>query len=195
MARSSISFEGVTKQVEDRFDGLNKRVRKQLKRTQGQANAAANEIENQVQQVLKGLDLPSRERLTKLSKEIDALTAKIDSQLVAAVPAVDLPIAKYDTFTVKEINAMLDALSMDELAKVQAYEAAHANRVTVLREVERRMDLPIADYDTLTVQEINGMLDGLSVDDLVKLQAYEAVHANRVTVTREMERRMEPVLA
>ena len=187
--------EDVTKQVEKRFEGISKRVRKQINRTQDQANAATKEIENQVHQVLKGLDLPSRERLTKLSKEIDALTAKIDGQLAATVSTVDLPIADYDTFTVKEINAKLETLSQDELAKVQVYEAAHANRVTVMREVERRMDLPIADYDTLTVTEINGMLDGLSVNDLAKLQAYEAVHANRVTVMREVGRRMEPVLA
>jgi F0F1-type ATP synthase membrane subunit b/b' len=132
--------EDVTKTVEGRVEGITTRVRKQMNRTQ---SMATKEIEGQVKQVLKSLDLPSRDRLNKLSKEIDALTAKIDTQLVVATEGMELPIADYDSLTVKEINAKLDGLSIDELAKIQTYEAAHANRVTIMREMERRLE-PVA---------------------------------------------------
>jgi len=43
-------------------------------------------------------------------------------------------------------------------------------------------DLPIPDYDTRTVQEINQRLSSLSPEDLSKIDAYEARTKNRKTV-------------
>lgn len=48
--------------------------------------------------------------------------------------------------------------------------------------VAREQDLPIRDYDRLTVQQINDQLRGLSEVDLRKVEAYEARTKNRKTV-------------
>lgn len=65
-------------------------------------------------------------------------TAKAAEQ---AGKAVNLPpIADYDELNVKQVNEALEGLTAYELEKVRAYETAHKNRVTVLREVERRLD-------------------------------------------------------
>jgi ferritin-like metal-binding protein YciE len=43
-------------------------------------------------------------------------------------------------------------------------------------------DLPIARYDSLTVEEINGKLSGLSQIDLAKIDSYERRHQDRTTI-------------
>ena len=43
-------------------------------------------------------------------------------------------------------------------------------------------DLAIADYETLTAQEITGKLTGLSQSELAKIDSYERTHRNRTTI-------------
>ncbi len=49
------------------------------------------------------------------------------------------PINDYDELNVKQVNEALQELDAYSLLKVQEYEEAHKNRVTVLREIERLM--------------------------------------------------------
>ena len=43
-------------------------------------------------------------------------------------------------------------------------------------------DLAIADYETLTAQEITGKLTGLSQSELARIDSYERTHRNRTTI-------------
>ena len=55
--------------------------------------------------------------------------------------SVDAPALEgYDDLNVKQVNASLDDLDVYQLEKLRAYEAANKNRVTILREVERRLE-------------------------------------------------------
>ena len=51
--------------------------------------------------------------------------------------------------------------------------------------------LPIAHYDELTVAEVSDKLDGLSVDDLKKVRAYEKGHNNRNTLIEQIDRKIK----
>ena len=51
--------------------------------------------------------------------------------------------------------------------------------------------LPIAHYDELTVSEVSDKLDGLSVDDLKKVRAYEKGHNNRNTLIEQIDRKIK----
>ena len=51
----------------------------------------------------------------------------------------------------------------------------------------REQDLPIADYDDLSVKEINSRLAKLSEVDLSKVEAYERKHKKRKTVLQKIE--------
>lgn len=53
--------------------------------------------------------------------------------------AATLPIAGYDTLNVKQAIAALEGLDLGDLRTVAAYEGRHKARVTVLREVEKRV--------------------------------------------------------
>ncbi len=49
------------------------------------------------------------------------------------------PIDDYDDLNVRQVSEALDGLTVYELAKVREYEEANKDRVTVLRDVKRRI--------------------------------------------------------
>ena len=51
----------------------------------------------------------------------------------------------------------------------------------------REQELPVANYDDLSVKDINSRLARLSDVDLSKVEAYERKHKKRKTVLRKIE--------
>ena len=51
--------------------------------------------------------------------------------------------------------------------------------------------LPIKDYDDLNVSEVSAKLDGLTVAELRKVEAYEKRNKNRETVVEQIERKIK----
>ncbi|HRJ43311.1 MAG: phasin family protein [Caldilineaceae bacterium] len=140
--------KGVEKQVkkaEKEVEKAQKRFTKQLRRSEAKAE---NEMESQVEKVLERLGIPSRERIIKLSAEIEALSRKIDQEVVQAGETEWVaPLAEYDTMTAREIVALMEGMSAEQMAEVKAYEMAHDNRVTVIREVERRQEAVVEESE------------------------------------------------
>jgi poly(hydroxyalkanoate) granule-associated protein len=179
--------------VEARVDSLQGKISSRTERVEGKVEY---DLEAQVERVLDRLGIPSRDRIMKLSEEIEALSLKLDAQMavergmvvkVEAEPVV-LPLVDYTELTAKEIVTMLDKLTVAELVEIKRFEEAHENRVTVLREVNRRIEsMPLAGYDEMTVEEIERRLESLSMEQLDYLVAYEKAHQNRVTLLRSME--------
>ena len=112
-------------------------------------------------------------------------------RVAAPVSPTGLAIAKYDDLTVGEIKARLTGLTQTDLAKVYKYERSNQNRSTVLGAVEGHLvQLPIPTYDALTVDEINGRLDGLTEKEIATLKAYEADTKARQTVLERMDSKL-----
>lgn len=134
----------VRKQAEKRLETVEKRLEKvqkrAVKRVEKSEAKAEKELESQVERVLERLGIPSRERIVRLSEEIEALSKKIDEQIVAQAPKMAEPFEGYDELTAKEIVARLEELAPEQLTYVKEYEVAHENRVTILREVDRRLE-------------------------------------------------------
>ncbi|MBI3959089.1 MAG: phasin family protein [Chloroflexi bacterium] len=144
MKNARRSVEKQVKNAEKKMEKVQKRFAKQVRRSEAQAE---NEIDSQVEKVLERLGIPSRDRIVKLSAEIEALSRKIDREVVQAKIAemveMDPPLVGYDSMTAREIVALLDGMSLVQLAAVKAYEMAHDNRVTITREVDRRMEVNV----------------------------------------------------
>ena len=51
-----------------------------------------------------------------------------------------MPVARYDELTVEEIEPLLATLDVEQLKVVAKYEAAHENRVTLLRAIESELE-------------------------------------------------------
>ncbi len=139
------------KMAEKEVEKVQKRVVKQVRRSETQAE---NSIDAQVERVLERMGIPSRDRIVKLSAEIEALSRKIDQEVVQVVevPAAVVetqvaPLPAYDSMTAREIVALLDEMTPEQMAEVKAYEMAHDNRVTVTREIDRRLEVPVEEAE------------------------------------------------
>ena len=65
--------------------------------------------------------------------------ASYETDAVETVVEIAAPFADYAEMTAKAIVTQLDDLTNEQLELVKKFEAANANRVTVMREVERRL--------------------------------------------------------
>lgn len=142
------------KMAEKEVGKVQKRFVKQVRRSEAKAE---NSIDAQVERVLERMGIPSRERIVKLSAEIEALSQKIDQEVVqvvevTAVPAVvaeTAPLPAYDSMTAREIVALMDEMTPAQMAEVRVYEMAHDNRVTVTREIDRRLEVPVEETEVV----------------------------------------------
>jgi len=106
----------------------------------------------------------------------------------------ELAIPDYDAKTAEEIATRLAGLSQRELAAVDAYEKAHADRSTIRSRIETlRGDEPWAGYDDLTVDEIRAALGERDDDERADaVRTYERAHKNRAGVLTAVERESTP---
>ena len=72
--------------------------------------------------------------------------------------------------------------------------AEEAQRTATEAPAERQAgveQLPIENYDTLTVQQVSERLDDLSAEEIRQLRAYEAENKSRTTLLRRLDERIE----
>lgn len=120
--------------------------------------------------------------LAELKRTLRALARKIDALESGSSSSggSDLPIAGYDDLTAVEVNSRLSSLSQAELAKIDEYERAHADRSTVTSKIESlRGTEPWPGYDEQTVVEIRKALTSADEKTVAEVRAYEAGHKNR----------------
>ncbi len=180
------NFKEVSGQVEENANQMQTRISRNFRRSR-------NEIDSQIEAALNRLDVPSRSSIVELNTKLDALDKKLNQMMTAQTePVIEQPMPRYDKLTAKEIVSKLAPLTIEELVAIKQYEMAQDNRVTVLREVDRRLEaMPIARYDELIVDEIEPMLATLDIVQLENVAEYEAAHENRVTLLRTIESQVE----
>ena len=169
-----------------RINTLQSRVRRNTMEMEEQMG---DEMETRIEAVLNRLNIPSRDQIARLNAKIEALSRKIEEvALTETDVTTNEPLPRYEQMTAKEVVGQLAGLSIEELRTVKEYEMARENRVTVLREVDNRLQaMPIARYDQLTIQEIEPLLGTLTVAELNYLAQYEAGHEDRVTLLRAID--------
>jgi len=124
----------------------------------------------------------------------------------------DFPIDRYDELRVTEILPLLANLDSEDLKMVREEEAAGKARASILARIDGLLgregggrsaapakrpaakapsrasaNLPIDDYDNLTVPQIVANLTGLSVAELRQVRTYEKRHKNRAGVLTRIE--------
>jgi hypothetical protein len=126
--------------------------------------------------------------------------------------ARDFPIDRYDELRVTEILPLLANLDAEDLKMVREEEAAGKARASILARIDGLLarevgagraapakrpagkapsrasaNLPIPDYDNLTVPQIVANLVGLSPAELRQVRTYEKRHKNRAGVLTRIE--------
>ena len=124
------------------------------------------------------------------------------------------PIDRYDELRVTEILPLLANLGAEDLKMVREEEAAGKARASILARIDGLLarevgagrpaaaparrpgakapsrasaNLPIANYDSLTVPQIVASLTGLSAAELRQVRTYEKRHKNRAGVLTRVE--------
>ncbi len=192
--------EDVAKTTKDELKKLNQRLRREQAQLNEDIQDAEQTAERKVTDVLASFNVPSRRDLRVLDARINQLNVQL-RELNSELHPSGKPLQNYDELNVEEINAVLPTLKLDDLYHVEHYEISHQGRVTILREVERQIaqrltengeiTTPFAGYDALRAEEVVAQLDGMSLAELRHVKLYESTHAKRVTVQREVERRIE----
>jgi hypothetical protein len=101
----------------------------------------------------------------------------------------ELPIPGYDQLGDKEISDQLSELSQVELASVETYERAHADRPVVLAKLRyMRGNEPLPDYDALTTEQIATALAGAEAETVRAVRDYERKFQHRQSVLSEAAR-------
>ncbi|MCQ4084800.1 hypothetical protein NGB36_30580 [Streptomyces sp. RB6PN25] len=101
----------------------------------------------------------------------------------AVAAEAELPIADYGQLAAYQITEVLPQLSQEDLAVVDAYERAHAGRVTILnRTVDLQGPEPWPDYDRMRADEIRARLRHAGSDLAQQALDYETSHRGRSTV-------------
>ena len=161
---------------EERTQRLTKVVRRRADAAEDVAEQTTAKVQRQVRKTTK-----------KASAATAAVTPKLP-RVATPKTASELPIASYNSLTASEILSELRGLTQTDLAKVYKFEKAHENRSTILDAIDSKLQvLPIPTYDTLTVEEINGRLEGMSTSDLKTLRRYESDTKNRTTVIERID--------
>ena len=104
------------------------------------------------------------------------------------------------TLTQESVNAYMDFVNSmfsfwqgsTEVAQGAAEEAQRtATEAPAERQEAGVEQLPIENYDTLTVQQVSERLDDLSAEEIRQLRAYEAENKSRTTLLRRLDERIE----
>ena len=169
-------FDQLVDRGQDRAQGIQTLVRRRATKAEAIASKTSAAVEGAAR---------------KTAKRASAVAAPVTAKLPrVAVPksASELPIASYNSLTASEIQTELRGLTQTQLAKVYKFEKANEGRATILEAIDSRLTpLPIATYDSLTVDEIAGRLEGLSESALKTLRRYEADTKNRSTVLDKID--------
>ena len=190
---------GAYAKVRDEITDVNRNsVRKLYQDLVGRGQNRMQPIERVVKRRAEAAEDEARGAAVRTRKTAKKATTKATTaanQVAPKMPRVgaprrasDLPIQSYASLTADEIVSRLKGLTQTDLARVYKYEKAHEERATILDAIDSRLvALPIATYDSLTVEEINGRLVGLSPQELKALRRYESDTKGRTTIIEKID--------
>jgi hypothetical protein len=101
----------------------------------------------------------------------------------SSTDAAEVPFPGYGKLDDKEVGARLDGLSQVELAAVESYERAHAERPEVLDKLRyMRTSEPLPGYDVLSPDQIADALASADAETVRAVRDYERKFGARVQV-------------
>ncbi len=160
------------------YDELAGRGEKLVARLRG---TSFDEVEDRIEDALASTPLAKPYDLVE--DTVEDTVAKVSELLDRA--AQRKPAAKKAPPTGPPRSTPDTAATPDVVATVEQVVAA-----VTAPEVTERGELPLADYDHMTLGSLRGRLRSLSVPELVQIRDYEKSHANRLPVVTLLDNRI-----
>jgi len=178
------TFEGL---VEDRVQPLQRRLKREGRKAEAEVSEAVSDAQRKTREVKKTVK-KTTQRAQKTTRKPTVRTEAKPQRVAAPRTASELPIASYGSLNADEIVSRLSGLTQTELSKVFKFEKAHENRATVLDAIQGKfVTLPIANYDSLNVDEIGDRLEKLDESELKAIKRYEGETKARSTVLERID--------
>lgn len=118
-------------------------------------------------------------------------TAETETVAVETIAEPEPAAAEAATAAAPEKTAEPEAVVAETTAAAEASAAAKADSGAAPKAAPKAAgELPLANYDELTVASLRARLRNLSNDDLVQLKEYEAAHQNRPEVIKMFQNRL-----
>jgi hypothetical protein len=98
----------------------------------------------------------------------------------AAPKGTSAPVEGYDRLDAQQLYAKLHRYNQAELAEIEDYERANANRIEVLQKLRyMRGAQPVEGYDAMSVEEVLAMLKTADPLTIKRVRDYERKFAHR----------------
>ena len=116
--------EQLRSEANERFGGIESRIKETLGRTNVTVMEEVPVVETVVEAVTDAA-VDIKEDVAEAVEEVAKATA--------------LPFEGYGDLTAKDVIGQMEEMTSEQLAAIKAYESENANRVTVIREIDRRL--------------------------------------------------------
>jgi hypothetical protein len=185
------TFEGLVEDFidrgQDRVQPLQRRLKREGRKAEAEVSEAVSDAQRKTREVKKTVK-KTTQRAQKTTRKPTVRTEAKPQRVAAPRTASELPIASYGSLNADEIVSRLSGLTQTELSKVFKFEKAHENRATVLDAIQGKfVTLPIANYDSLNVDEIGDRLEKLDESELKAIKRYEGETKARSTVLERID--------
>lgn len=160
--------------VADRADDLEDRLEAMLAATPLTVvhDTVEEKLEDAVEVVKSAL--PTSSLAAELAHELTVVPEAEQPKGEPTPPAPTGSVERIDTAATPEVVAVVEEVALTSAAPV----------------VTAHDDLPLPDYDHMTLGSLRGRLRSLSIDDLVAVRAYEKAHADRLPVVTMLDNRL-----
>lgn len=198
--------EQIEQSTRQRFRKSIRSARHHITEGEDQLKSAQTTMISGRDRLFDALQIPTSESIEELQVQVARLMVEIEN--LARPQQKALPVPNYDKLNAESVIERLPKLDVPALLDVRTYEQTHANRITVLRAVERALVLrqtldheslpptfhtavePLPRYNELRAEELGTRLAGLSEAELLHVQTYEQEHQARSAVLVAIERQL-----
>lgn len=152
-------------------------------------DTAAGFVGSAVEQLSDGADADPERVVSAAQQAVQAAEqALADAAARVAAAASDVEQAPKGAPTPRAVQP--DATRVDTAAPSGVVQTVEQVARTVGGRVPEHDELPLQDYDHMTLGSLRGRLRSLSVDELVAIRSYEKAHADRLPVVTMLDNRI-----
>jgi hypothetical protein len=139
---------------------------------------------------LAGLDLAPDSPLADLGEEAPAADAPAADVPAADAPAADVPDAEAPKGVPTPKATEPDSTRISTAASSEVVEVVERISATVGGPVLEHGDLPLPDYDHMTLGSLRGRMRSLDLPELIQIRDYEKAHADRLPIVTMLDNRI-----
>lgn len=181
------SFDELEDRVEDRLQGT------PLARPYDVIEDGLEDAAETVTQLVRSGTAKARKAVAPVQRPPVSTAARKATRKAAEKPAqldLDVPAAEAPKGEPTPPAPKVEAVKVETAASPEVVEKVEEVSATVGGEVVSHDELPLPDYDHLTLGSLRGRMRSLDLPQLIQIRDYEKAHANRLPIVTMLDNRI-----